>query len=365
MSLSDIFRPSRGLNYAILIPMILSVIYYAFIATDRYVSHAVVSVRSANETSSAISGLAALVGANSNSREDTLYLREYIHSLDMLKILDEKIKLKSLYQKNHKDLFFRLYDFMPQELYLWYFQNRIEVVYDDTTGLLRINAEGFTPEDADIIAKAVLEECERFVNELSHKMSRHQLSFAEDELKKAKERFSKAKSTLLAFQNKYGMLDPIEQAKAQASLAIEFDATLAKKEAELGAMLAYLQESAPQVVSLKNEIAALKKQIIKEQKRVTSEANAATNALASQYQNLTIDVGFTEDVYKLALTAVEKARLDATRQVKYLATIQTPQIAEMAEYPRRIHNLVTIFIVLMLLYGISRLIKATIEDHTY
>lgn len=254
---------------------------------------------------------------------------------------------------------------MPQELYLLYFQNRVEVVYDDLTGLLTIKTEGFTPEDSQNIAKAILSESEKFVNEMSHKMYRQQLDFAEGELMKAKERFTKAKNTLLAFQNRYGVLDPISQAQAQANLAMEFDATLSKKEAELNAMLAYLQESAPQVVTLKSEISALKKQLIKEQKRVTSESNAAINTLASQYQNLTIEVGFSEDIYKLALAAVEKARLEATRQVKFLATIQSPIVPEMAEYPRRIHNLITIFIVLILLYGISQLIKATIEDHTY
>ena len=365
MSFKDIFKPSRWLNYAILIPMVLAVLYYALIAVDRYVSTAVVSVRSSSESSGAISGLALLTGMNPNSREDTLYLREYIHSLDMLKILDKKLGIKALYQKNTQDLLYRLYDFMPQELYLWYFQSRVEVVYDDLTGLLTVKAEGFNPEDAQIIAKAILEESERFVNEMSHKMFRQQLDFAEAEMMKAKERFSQSKNALLAFQNRYGVLDPIAQAQAQANLTLEFDAILSKKEAELSAMLAYLQESAPQVVTLKNEIAALRKQLLKEQKRSTSASSVATNTLASQYQNLTIEVGFSEDVYKLALGAVEKARIQAIRQVKYLATIQNPLEPEMAEYPRRIHNLITIFIVLMLLYGISRLIKATIEDHTY
>ena len=365
MSLNEIFKPSRWLNYAVIVPFVLALIYFVFIASDRYVSETTVSVRSANESSSALSGLAVLAGVNANSREDTLYLREYIHSLDMLKILDETLGLKALYKKSGVDFLHRLYDFMPQELFLWYFQNRVEIVYDDLTGLLKIRAEGFEPKDAQSISQAILNESENFVNELSHKMSRQQLAFAEGELLKAKERFSKAKTTLLDFQNRYGVFDPMVQAQAQASLALEFDATLSKKEAELSAMLAYLQESAPQVVTLKNEIAALKKQLAKEKKRVASESNSSINALASQYQNLVIDVGFSEDVYKVALQTVEKTRLETTRQIKYLSTIQKPIMPEMAEYPKRIYNLITIFIVLMLLYGISRLVKATIEDHTY
>lgn len=82
-SLTEIFRPSRWLNYAVLVPFVLSILYYSFFAANRYVSETMVSVRSANESSSALSGLAVLAGVNSSSREDTLYLREYVHSLDI------------------------------------------------------------------------------------------------------------------------------------------------------------------------------------------------------------------------------------------------------------------------------------------
>ncbi|MBV5277779.1 MAG: capsule biosynthesis protein [Campylobacteraceae bacterium] len=365
MSLTSIFKPSRWLNMAVFFPMLLAILYYLFIASDRYVSESVISVRQAGESSSGISGLALLAGINPSSREDTLYLREYIHSLDMLKTLDEKIHLRSLFETQKVDLLYRLYSFMPQELYLGYFKNRVEIVYDDLTGLLKVRAEGFTPEDAQKLSSAILAQSEIFVNELSYKMSRQQLSFAEQELFKAKERFSKAKSALLAFQNHYGVLDPMSQAQSWANLAIEFDAMLSKKETELSAMLAYLQESAPQVVTLKSEIGALKKQLLKEQKRIATDSSSSLNALASQYQNIAIEVGFAEDIYKLTLQTVEKARMETSRQVKYLAIIQNPLQPQMAEYPRRIYNLITIFIVLMLLYGISRLIKATIEDHTY
>lgn len=365
MSLTAIFKPSRWLNMLVLVPMLLALVYYFFIAADRYVSETVVSVRQAGESSSSFSGLAILAGVNPSSREDTLYLKEYIHSLDMLKTLDEKLNLRAIYGTEKIDFLYRLYSFMPQELFLWYFKNRVEIVYDDLTGLLKVRAEGFSEADAQKIASAILAQSEIFVNELSHKMSRQQLSFAEEQLFKAKERFTKSKSALLAFQNRHGVLDPMAQAQSQANLAIEFDAMLSKKEAELSTMLAYLQENAPQVVTLKSEITALKKQLAKEQKRIASDAGSPINALASQYQNLTIEVGFAEDIYKLALQTVEKARMETSRQVKYLAIIQNPLEPEMAEYPRRIYNLITIFITLMLLYGISRLIKATIEDHTY
>jgi len=348
-------------------PMSAAIIYYAFIAADRYVSESVATVKQADNAMSApVTGLAMLAGVSPSSREDILYLREYVHSLDMLKTLDEKLALRKAYEAQISDPLYRLYGWMNQEWFLWYYRNRVEVVYDDMTGLLRIRAEGFTPEQSRAINDAILNESERFVNELSHKISREQMAFAEEELKKAKERYATAKANLLSFQNKYGVFDPMAQARAKASLSEELEATITKKEAELGAMLSYLQESAPQVVALRAEISALKSQTEKEKARVVStNEGRKLNDLAARYQDLVIEAGFAEDAYKVALASVEKTRIEASRKIKQLAVIQSPIQPEMAEYPRRMYNLVTLLLGLLLLYGIVKLVKATIEDYKY
>lgn len=351
----------------VVVPMVATILYYALFSADRYVSETVVAVKKADTPmATASSGLAMLAGVSPSSHEDTLYLREYIHSLDMLKILDEKLAIRKAYASQTTDPFFRLYSWMSQEWYLQYYRNRVEVVYDDMTGLLRIRAEAFNPIQSHSINEAILSESERFVNELSHKMSREQMAFAEEELKKAKQRYAKAKNALLAFQNTHGVFDPMAQAEAKASVSQELEASVTKKEAELGAMLSYLQESAPQIIALRAEIAALKVQTSKEKSRVVSNNNGEKlNDLAARYQDLVIEAGFAEDAYKVALTAVEKTRIEASQKIKQLAIIQSPIQPEIAEYPKRLYNLFTLWLALMLFYGIVKLVKATIEDHKY
>lgn len=356
-----------GLIGFVVFPMFAVIFYYLFFAVDRYVSETIITVRQADSASSPdLTGLTILAGVNPSSKEDTLFLREYIHSLDMLKILDKELKLRNAYSAQTSDPFFRLYNGMSQEWFLWYYRNRTQVVYDDMTGLLHIKSEAFNPAMAQKINKTILVESERFVNELSHKMSREQMLFADSELIKAKERYAKAKSELLNFQNRYGVFDPLLQAQSKATLSESIEATVAQKEAELGTMLSFLQDSAPEVVALKAEIVALKNQAAKEKSVIASlRPGEKLNDLAARYHDLMIEAGFAEDAYKIALASAEKTRLEASRKVKQLAVIQMPVLPENAEYPDRIYNLITIFIALMLLYGIVNLIKATIEDHKY
>jgi capsular polysaccharide transport system permease protein len=348
-----------------ILPMSLAVIYYAAIAADRYVSESIITVSQAGDSSmAAMTGIATLLaGVNTGSREETLYLKEYVYSLDMLKHLEAKLNLRKAYESEKFDQIYRLYAGTSQEWFHWYFRNRVNVVFDETTGLLSVRVEGFDPTFAQAVNAEILSESERFVNEISHRMAREQMAFAEGELRKASERLRDAKEKLLAFQNKYGVFDPLAQAQVAATLSGQLAAEIARKEAEFHASLAFMQDTAPAIVGLRNEIAALKAQKTKEQEKLASEKGNRLNKLAAEFHGLTLDAGFAEEAYKAALTAVETTRIEASRKIKNLVVIESPTKPESAIYPMRIYNLVTLVVVLLLLFGISRLVIATVQDH--
>lgn len=349
--------------YTFTIPMALALVYYVVFSADRYVSETVITVRDTSKSSS-MGSLALLTGMSAPaSREDNLYLKEYIHSFDMLQAIDQNISLRQAYTTNKIDPFYAIYSWNSQETFLNYYKARVEIVYDDMSGLLRVMAEGFTPQMAQDINKQILHQSEIFVNELSHKMAREELAFAQSELQTAQERLSSSQSALLEFQNKHGVYDPLSQAQAKASMFTELEASISKKEAELGAMQSYLQESAPSIIALKSEIEALKTQAAKEKSTITSKGSSNLNTLASEYQNLLIKVKFAEDAYAMALQSVEATKIEVQKKLKHLAVIQSPVLPQSAIYPEKLYNLITIFVLLLIFNGIINLIKATIEDH--
>ncbi|EKO0129062.1 capsule biosynthesis protein [Campylobacter coli] len=345
--------------------MIFVIIYYILIAADRYVSTITMSVKSTTESTQA-SGVLSLLTATSNTSEDIKFLQGYIESLDMLKILDEKIHLKKLYNEQYIDLFFSLSSSSSIESYLKYYQNRVKVHVDDKTGLLNVEVEGFTPESAHLIAKTIMQESDKFINEISHKAAREQMAFAEEELVKYKERYQKAQNDLIAFQNKYGVFDPLKQAEAKASLVTQLESDIAQREAKLLTMQSYMNDHAPEVVTLKAEIAALKKQLVKERSKISADnSSQKLNDLAAKFQDLTIEAGFAQSAYEAALKAYESARIEALRKIKQLVIVQTPDVPQSAKYPEKIYNILTAFIVLSLIFGVIKFVKMIIEEHKY
>ena len=351
--------------WIVAVPMFLAIVYYTVFAASRYVSESIVAVRQSGDTgAAAASGIAMLLtGINPASNEETLYLKEYIHSLDMLKYLDGKLGLRKAYEAETLDLPYRLYPGTSQEWFLWYYRNRVETRFDDTTGLLTVRVEGFDADFSRALNAEILAQGERFVNEISHRMARDQMAFAEGELRTARERLQAAKSRLIAFQNKHKMLDPLAQAQATATLTTELQSEITRKETELKTLQGYLQEDAHQVVAVRNELAALRAQFGKEQDKVASGNGSRLNTLAAEFQNLTLEAGFAEDAYKATLSAVETTRIEVARKLKNLVVIESPAKPEVAIYPQRLYNLLTMLVALTLLYGIVRLVIATIQDH--
>jgi len=358
--------PKRLKILLVAVPALFVVLYFGAIAPDRFVSESTVALRQAGADSSAIPGAALLLaGLAPPSREDTLYLRQYIESLGLLHNLDARLKLREHYESHTKDPVAKLDKGASQERFLDYFRSHVDVRMDELSSTLTIRTQGFDPKFAHQLNAEILEESERFVNEMSHKLAREKLGFAEGELARSAQRLQDAKADLLAFQNRNRLLDPTVQAQASGALVAQLQASIAKAEADLRQLRTFMNEDAYQVQALRSQIEATRTQLELERNRATGTGKQSDklNALALDFQALEMKAQFALDAYKLSLAAVENARIDATRKLKSLVVIEPPTLPETAEYPRRLYSILTVFVISVLVYGVVRLVAATIREH--
>ncbi|CAP42639.1 ABC transporter permease [Bordetella petrii] len=359
-------KSKRLMVWVVGIPMAVALIYYSFFALDRYVSVAQVAVRQVgtNETPQ-VPGLAVMLsGLNPTSREETLYLREFLTSQDMLNVLQEKINWSEHYAQRWWDPLYWLFADAPQEDVLAYYQRVVTAYFNEQTGLLSLSVEAFDPEFAQQTLDIMLQESERFVNELSHRMAREQMNFAKSELANARRAYEERREALLTFQSANSLLDAEAAAKARAEVISELEASLTKERTTLKGLLATLDSNTPQVRQQRNRIQAMEQQLAAETRRLVSQQGGdKLNVVASQYRNLTIDAAIAEEAYKFAVSSVETARIEASKKLRSLVTVVSPNLPDKAIYPDRIYNLITLFIAFLLLYGIARFVIAAVEDH--
>lgn len=347
--------------------MLLAIVYYGFFALDRYESQAEVVVRQPgnNAALGGAVGLAMLVGgANPTSREETLFLQTYITSNDMLEVLERELDWSSQYAGRLRDPLYWLDPEGAREDVLTYYQKVIKATLDETNGLLKVSVQAFEPEFAHAVLQTIMRQSQQMINELSRQMAREQLRFAQLELAAAKRLYENKRQVLVDYQNKTNILDIEATATARATLINELEAQLVQTRAELTALVTDLSPQSPQVQQKKTQIQAVEQELNVERQRLTSSlTELGLNTLASAYRELTVDAGIAEEGYKFAVMAVENARIEATKQLRSLLVVVSPNLPEDPTYPERLYNLIALLIGLFMLYGIFRFVAATINDH--
>ncbi|MDE7874814.1 capsule biosynthesis protein, partial [Escherichia coli] len=153
--------------------------------------------------------------------------------------------------------------------------------------------------------QTVLKESERFINEMSHRIARDQLAFAETEMEKARQRLDASKAELLSYQDNNNVLDPQAQAQAASTLVNTLMGQKIQMEADLRNLLTYLREDAPQVVSARNAIQSLQAQIDEEKSKITAPQGDKLNRMAVDFEEIKSKVEFNTELYKLTLTSIE------------------------------------------------------------
>jgi len=202
------------------------------------------------------------------------------------------------------------------------------------------------------------------VNELSQKIARDQMAFAEAELRDARERLDATQRELLEFQSKNNYLDAQASATSRGEVIATLEGELVKERAILKDLLSTLNPAAPQVRQKRSRIGALEQQLIAESKKLLSTPEGGQlNVVASDYKNLKLSAEFALESYKLAVMSVERTRVDSVKKVRSLVVVLKPAVAESAIYPRAAYNLLTLMLGLLMFYAIVRFLIASVKDH--
>lgn len=347
----------------VIIPWIATAIYTTNLANPRYVSTSSIVVKQTNDQRVASAGFSALLGINNTNREDALYLTEYILSKDMIEILDAEFDFRTNYRVTGSDFIYEIPENATQEELHEYFKKRVSVQLDELSHVLTVKTQGFTPEYALRLNRAILRESDKFVNNISKQTANEQLAFVSTQVTDAEKRLETAKKSLLDYQNTNEIFDPQTNAQIVNQVIATLQGQLSSLRTEERQLLSYLNPEAPQVVSLRSQISSVEKQIKDEQAKLTSPQSAKLNEKTAEFEALKADVEFATELYKLALTSMENSRLEVLRKMKNLVVISSPHKAEEALYPRVGYVLGTSFVLLLILYGFIVLVIAVIKDH--
>ena len=347
------------------LPTLLTFGYFGLWASPMYISETQFAVKDVVEQGAGLDIASQIFKTSSSSVQNGRIVETYLKSPDLFETLNKELKIVDHYSAKRYDIISRL----SSDPSAWdkevFWAKVAQPKIDVDSGVVSFTVRAYDPKMAQEIAKATLKASEELVNEMNERSRTDAIKLASNEVKIAQERVSQAQKALEVFRDEHRELDPKATASGLQSLVFELEGERAKVKAQLAESRSYMQPNAPTVRGLEKRLAALETQLRAEKARIAGATQEAStlNAWVSQFESLTIESEFAQKQLVSAMTALEQARAMALTKTQYIVPIQQPTLPDESRYPRTWIFTLCAFFGFFFLYGMVRLIIASIREH--
>lgn len=339
-----------------------AVAYVWVIAEDRYVSIASYKI-SRHSPSSGEAGIAgiALPGLSDNGSSDSQIAIGFVDSANLLLDLEKRYGLREHYAAPPRDFLFRLEKDASVEDRLEYYRGRIFSRYDKETGLTMLEVDTFDPELSQRIAVDVLGQTEDFINALNQRVADQQLGFIRGEMERSERNVGEIIDQMIALQNDHNIVTPDQAIRAGLEAVQELRLTKLRLETQI-ATTEVNSPSSPILDTLRSELRALDKQIAEESSQLSGADKDRLNQVQAEYKELELKLDFATHLRTSTAALLEKTRMDAAAQSRFLSILQSPYLPEEAAFPRHIYATCTIIALGLLLFFTLRILVLSVYE---
>lgn len=348
----------------VLLPALTVSWYMMTRAADQYASTLGFTVRQAENTSAAVDLIGGITSLGSEGSKNTDILFEYIQSQQLISIIEDELKLTTIYSKPDNDPIFSYDKDGTIEDLVKYWNRMVKIYYDNKTGLIEVKVLAFEPEDARKIGQEIVVQSSLMINELNSVAQADATRYAKEELDQSVTRLKAGRQALTEFRTKNQIVDPTVDLQGQMGLLNSLQQQLADALVELDLLSDVTRSSDPRIEQVRRKIDVINARISEERKKlvVSDGSTGAFSSLIGEFEALRVDLEFAEQSYVSSLAAYDNAVADAQRKSIYLASYIEPTLAERSDHPKRgtIIGLSTLF--LFLFWSITVLIAYSIRD---
>jgi len=359
----------------LVIAPVASAAYYLFaLSADQFHSRAGFSVRS-EEFSNPLDALSAFTGVNggTGAAADSEVLEDFIQSQTLIEKIDRELDLRSMFAARPTgfelipaDVVFGLRADATIEDLEKYWSRMVLVSRNTSSGIIDLEVRAFTPEDAHALATAILDESTALVNDLSRIAQGDAIRFALEDVELAESRLADLRKQVRDFRSQNRLIDPESNVDSQSGVLRELHSLLAETLIRRGNIEAYASADDLRITDLDRQIAVIREQIEAERAvfAARDQSGPSLSDVIGTFEELLVDLEFSENAYTAALASVEQARAEARRQSRYAAVHIEPTRAERSLYPSRWQLLLVVSVAALSLWAVLSLVYYNIRDRS-
>lgn len=365
-ALTQWLRKRRWFLLMVALPTLLAALYYGLVASDVFVSESRFVIKSPDQKRSQMSTLANLMQTTglSGGQEQTSEVLTYVRSRDALTALAKNIQIRDKFSTPQADFLSRFplpFAESSFENLFKYYGKRVDARLDTETGTATIKVEAFTPQDAYVINRELLNLSEALVNRLNSRAQSKGIIEAQKQVELATQRAKNARIALAQYRNTQALIDPGKQAVGVLEIANNMIGERAALQAQLD-LMQRLTPRNPSIPALRSRINAISVQIASQDSRVVGNDSGMASKLGG-YESLLVEQEFSTDSLTAANASLVQARAESQRQQFYLERVVDPNIPDTPLLPQRFLNVLVVFAAAACLYFIAWMFMIGILEH--
>ena len=358
-------KKNRLFTAVVVIPTLLSAIYFGLIASDVYISESQFVIRSPKNTAS-LTGIGAFLQSAgfARSADDTYTVHAYMRSRDAIAGLNQNDALSTHYSGKKIDMLSRFNSMGMSgttEDFFNYFQKYLSIDLDTAYSITTLKIRAFSPDEAQRVNDQLLQMGENLINQLNARGRQDLISYAQTEVQQSEQRAIEAAKALNDYRIRNNIFDAKQQAQIQAQLITKLQDQLIAIKTQLAQVQAVTPDN-PQIPALKARERSVQKEINVQMAKVLGGGESIANK-TGDFERLTLESKLAEQHLGTAITALNNANAEAQKKQLYLERIVQPNKPDVALEPQRWHNIIASFVLSLIVFGILKLLLSSIREH--
>mmetsp|Transcript_28862 Transcript_28862/g.54974 ORF Transcript_28862/g.54974 Transcript_28862/m.54974 type:complete len:574 (-) Transcript_28862:2227-3948(-) len=351
------------LAFFVMLPTFLAGYYFYVIATPMYATKSEFLIIQ-NEGSGGAGPLGGLLPTQFATNSDSIAVQGFLQSKDAMLRLDRDVGFKAHFTQDWIDPIQRLSpDPTNEEAYKVYKKN-IKIGYDPTEGMIRMEVAAADPRVSADFSRQLINYAEDRVNNLSAQKRDDQMADARAGFERAEAERRAAQEDLVRLQIEGSTLDPEAVIASLRTQIGNLETQIIEKRIELASLLNNARPNQSRVDGARGVLEIYEQQLVLLQNKMTdvSQGENSLAELAARLQIAQADLASRDMMMQSALQQMEQARVEASRQVRYLTIAVEPVESEEPSYPRAFENTILAFIVFAGIYLMISLTASILRE---
>ncbi len=345
----------------VLVPTALAAAYWTFVATPKYATQSEFVIEQA-DSQGATGGL--LSGTSFASSQDSIVVQDFLQSREAMLRLDEDLNFRAHFSAPTIDWWQRVPADASNEALYKHFQRSIEIGYDPTEGVIRMEVQAHDPATSQAFSEALIGYAEERIDGISERKRNDQMRGARESFQDAEIKMVEAQQNVLTLQEQVGILDPASETASLMGQIGNFETQLAEKRLTLQGLLDNARPNQARVSGTEGDIIRLEA-LIADLRSELTQATAGQGSLAQVSARLRmaeIDLQTRTAMMQQALQQMETARIEAERQVRYLLVGIAPIPPDVPTSPNVLNNTIIAFLIFAGIYLMASLTVAVLRE---